>query len=381
MGHPDMQPGASSRRGFLGAALTGAALTGAAVSAAPVAASAGRKPRKYVERDRVDVHAHALTPAYKQALTDAGITLIGGIPVPQWSPQEAVAFMDAHGIQIQMLSVSDPGVAFLSDGVAATRLASTVNDELAAIVKARPTRFGAFAVLPLHDPEAALAEAKRALDVLKLDGIGLLSSSGGRYLGDPAFAPLLAELHRRKAWVFVHPTAIASAAKPSYAMPDFIAEYPFDTTRTIISLLFNNAFGSYPGIRWHFAHGGGVVPMLRFRLTVLAGQAKAVGKALGLPDGSAALTEKSVTRALERSWFDTALVADAPALEAVAEMAGAKRIVFGSDWPFAARIYSDKVQDPSPALSAVFTPTERRRIDRLNGRAQFPRAARATPKS
>ena len=43
---------------------------------------------------RIDVHAHAPTPSYTQALRDAGIDRIGAIAVPDWSPSAALAFMD-----------------------------------------------------------------------------------------------------------------------------------------------------------------------------------------------------------------------------------------------------------------------------------------------
>ena len=62
---------------------------------------------------RIDMHAHYLAPAYKEALQQAEMWLIGGIPVPEWTPELALEFMDAHGIAVQMLSVSDPGVEFV----------------------------------------------------------------------------------------------------------------------------------------------------------------------------------------------------------------------------------------------------------------------------
>ncbi len=372
----DMSPGSSSRRAFLGTAAAAMATSGAL--GASVASAAGRRAAKrYVEKHRVDVHAHYLAPDYRSALATAGITGIGGIPIPAWTPDLAIRFMDSYGIAMQMLSVSDPGVSFVSDD-AAPGLARTCNDYLAGVIAAHPQRFGGFAVVPLHDVGAAVAETRRALRTLKLDGIGLLSSAQGDYLGDPRFEPLLAELNASRAWVFVHPTAIASVHKP-YPVPDFIAEYPFDTTRTILSLLFNASFQRYPKIRWHFAHGGGTVPMLNFRATVLARFAKQYGALLKLPAAASALTEKSVAQALRRSHFDTALIADAPGLTAVKELAGAKQIHFGSDWPFARLVYGG-TGDPQPALSAVFTAAERHGIDRRNARAQFPRVARAVPK-
>lgn len=341
-----------------------------------------KKP-KYKERQRVDLHCHYLTQQYIAALNGAGIFAIGGIPIsalPAWSPESAMAFMDSQGIAIQMLSVSDPGVGFLNkaDGAA---LARDCNDYVADVIRERPDRFGAFAVLPLQDPDAARVEAARALDELKLDGIGLLSNSGGRYLGDPGFIGLMEELNARGAWVMVHPTAVGADDKPSYSIPDFVAEYPFDTTRTIISLIFNDIFRRYPKIRWHFAHGGGTVPMLRFRLSALAGNAAQFGALLGLPAPAQNLTAEVPKRVLKRSHFDTALIADQPSLAGVEEMTGVDGMFFGSDWPFAYRLYEDQAVpgDPQPTLSKFFSSDQRRAIDRLNARAEFQRLKKIVP--
>lgn len=302
---------------------------------------------------RVDVHAHHLAPAYVDALRDAGRWLIGGIPVPEWTPDLALAFMDRFGIRRQYLSVSDPGVEFVAPGERAA-LARACNDHVAGVVAAHADRFGAFAVLP-GDPDAALAEAKRALDELRFDGIGLLSSYDRRYVGDPALDPLLSELDARGAWVFLHPTSVPDDAKPGLGVPDFIAEYPFDTTRAIISLLIHGSFERFPRIRWHFAHGGGTVPMLRARLNALAAAARELGPAFGAPEGARLLVADSARVALERARYDTALVADPPALVALREMAGDRQILFGSDWPFAQRLYATATDgDPQPALADVF---------------------------
>lgn len=302
---------------------------------------------------RLDVHAHCIAPVYADALRAHERWLIGGIPVPEWTPELALEFMDRFGIERQFLSVSDPGVEFVAPGERAA-LARACNDFASELVAQRPERFGAFAVLP-GEPDEALAEARRALDELHLHGVGLLSSYGGRYLGDPAFESLLAELDERGAWVFVHPTAVPDDSKPAGNVPDFIAEYPFDTTRTIVSLLIHGSFERFRRIRWHFAHGGGTVPMLRARLSALSAAARELGPAFGAPEGSRLLTADSARDALRRAFFDTALVADEPALLAMREVAGSERIVFGSDWPFAARLYESALEgDPSPALARVF---------------------------
>ena len=366
----------TSRRAFLGATATAVAAAGLGEG---VATAAGTRGKPYRERCRVDVHGHSLVPAYRAALAAAGITAFHRIPIPDWSAQLALTFMRQHDIGFQFLSVSDPGVSFVADDASANALARQVNLEVAAVVKAHPRKFGAFAVVNLRDVAGATAEATHCLDTLKLDGVGLLSSSDGRYLGDPANAPLLDALNARGAWVMVHPTQPLADDKPDYSMPDFVAEYPFETTRTIISLMFNGAFTRWPKIRWHFAHGGGCIPMVRSRLTVLAANAKPFGAALGLPGGSSTLTERSPDRILGRLHYDVALIADPPELKAVEALAGPGRMLFGSDWPFAARTFDAAIEDPAPALSAVFSAADRHRIDRRNAREAFPRLARIVP--
>jgi 6-methylsalicylate decarboxylase len=367
---------ATSRRAFLGAAASSAAL--ASLPSTGQAATK-KKARRYVERNRVDMHSHHLVPSYKRALTERGIVAFHRIPVPDWSPELALAFMDEHDIAFQMLSVSDPGVSFITDDSQANALARTVNDEANEVVLANRKRFGVLGVVNLRDVAAATSEATRCLDQLKMDGVGLLSSANGRYLGDPLFTPLLKALDDRKAWVFVHPSLVTDDEKPSYSMPDFLAEYPFDTTRSIISLMFNGTFSQFPNIRWQFAHLGGTVPMIRARLTTLAANAKQFGAVLGFPPGASTLDAKDANRLLARGFYDTALTADPPELQAAKAMAPVSNILLGTDWPFAARTFTPDQRDPTPALSKVFTNAQRHRIDRLNARREFKSVAAAVP--
>lgn len=320
---------------------------------------------------RIDLHAHYLAPGYVEALHTAEMWLIGGIPLPEWSPDLALGFMDSHGIAAQMLSVSDPGVEFVGAD-AAPALARECNDYVADLISEHPQRFGAFAVLPTGDVEQARTEAVRALDELRLDGVGLLSSYAGRYPGDPYFEPLLSELDGRGTWVMVHPASISAELRPDLSVPGFIAEYPFDTTRAFISLLVNGVFARHPRIRWQFAHGGGTLPMLRARLNAASAAARELGPFLGLPQGASVLTAASAAEALSDSFYDTALIADPPALRAVAALAGPGHLLFGSDWPFAARMYAAG-GDPQPALGEVFAAGELRTVERDGALMQFKR--------
>lgn len=312
----------------------------------------------------IDVHSHYIAPAYRSALESVGKDRIGGIPVPPWTPELAIGFMDAHGIARQVLSVSDPGVDFLA-GEAAAGLARECNDYLAGVVASHPDRFSGLAVVSGNDPEAALSEIARCFERPGFAGLGLLSSYDGSYLGDPAFDPLLTELDQRRAWVMVHPTAVPTTDKPDLTIPDFMAEYPFDTTRAFLNLLVHNAFARFPGIRWHFAHGGGTIPMLAARMDVAAAHGKVLGPLLGLPEQSADLGPESAREALAGCWYDTALIASEGGLQAVSAMTGTDHILFGCDWPFAGLAYPPE-GDPQPAIGTLFGPDDQEAIYRAN---------------
>ncbi len=128
------------------------------------------------------MHHHILPPDYLAALANAGIISSGGRPIPEWDIQNSLALMDRHAIATAITSISEPGIFF--GDVAFTRvMARRCNEFSAQLIHEYPQRFGAFAILPLPDIDAALRELEYALDTLKLDGVVLLSSVDGRYPG------------------------------------------------------------------------------------------------------------------------------------------------------------------------------------------------------
>ncbi len=128
-----------------------------------------------------------------------------------------------------------------------------------------------WAAIPLPDIDGSLREIEYALDTLKLEGIGLLTSyENGKLLGDPKYAPVMDELNRRKTVIFVHPTATC-CSDPIPPLNESIIEFPTDTTRTITSLIYKGTFARCPNIRFIFSHGGGTLPMI---LTRISGYAK-----------------------------------------------------------------------------------------------------------
>lgn len=304
---------------------------------------------------RIDTHLHIVPPRYAAWLAERGHTA-GGMPIPAWSVEGALDVMDAHGVAAALLSISTPGV-YLGDAEEARAKAREVNEDTAAVVAGRPDRFGFFATLTLPDVEGALREAAHAFDALKADGVVLPASVRNTYLGDPAWDPLMEELNRREAIIFVHPGELAGPPAPG--INPHVADFLLDTVRAAVSMCKAEYFARFPGLRIILSHGGGFVPF--------AAQRIARDCAPGRDN------ERGIAN-LRRFYFDTALASSPYGMPALLALADAGRITFGTDWPYAPK---DRGLMFTRMLEEYAMPDEQRRaIDRGNAAALFPRFGR-----
>lgn len=271
----------------------------------------------------IDVHHHIVPQKYVSALKEIGIEAAHGAGFPKWSSQMALDVMDKHGIAAAISSISSPGVYF-GEVAFASNLARQCNEFSARLVSNNPDRFGFFAVLPMPNTEAALKEAEYALDTLKADGVVLLASTGGKFLGDPDFEELMAELNRRKAIVFIHPNIHPSSEDLPLSMPGFLIEFLFDTTRAVTNLIFTGTLERYQNIRWILSHAGGTVPYIAWRLSLANFDPEFLKRS---PRGMLAY--------LKSFYYDTTLSTSPYAMKTLLELVEPSQILFGSDFPFA----------------------------------------------
>lgn len=313
-----------------------------------------RQPSRTLWR-RVDTHVHHLTDGYRNALEREEL----GFPLPPWSREMTLKFMDTYGIDAAVTSPSPPGV-FFGDQGKARELARLCNEETAELLRSDPSRFGGLAMLPLPDPDDAIAELDHALDELELDGVILFSNVDGIYPGDALWEPLFDQLDRRGAYVFLHPTS-PKTPSPMPEAPVWLQEFPFETTRAVTRLIYSGTLERFPRIRFQLAHLGGTVPFLGNRIASLADREPELAAAA--PAGARSY--------LRRLYYDTGLADDPVAFEATRATASIERIVFGSDWPYLAE---PPGEDPAPGLRHL-APDERRRLDGVNVQALVPRLA------
>lgn len=274
--------------------------------------------------DAIDVHHHVVPAFYRAVVTDAGRTSpIRGVDYPHWHVEASLEMMERQGITTAVVSITVPGVD-VNHPVSALCLARELNEYLAGLVADYPDRFGAFAVLPLPDLDAALTELEYALDVLGLDGIGVFTHYAGVYLGDPVFDELLSELNRRETPVHIHPTVPPAADQPTFELPPSLYEFTFETTRLAAQLLYNKTLERYPDLRLILSHGGGAIPYLAERLTF--------GPMIG-----SSLVERMPADpigSLQRLHYDLAMSTSPYSLPALRAFLVPSQILVGTDFPF-----------------------------------------------
>jgi len=299
----------------------------------------------------IDCHHHFVSPAFLKALTakqghkTPGFTSY--FPLGLWrnyTPARDIELMDQQGVTTAMISVTSPGVYF-GDREEARGLAREMNEYGARMAADYKNRFGLFALLPLPLIEESLREIEYAFDTLKADGVGILTSYGNHWLGDPMFQPVFEELNRRGAIVYTHPIDAPCCQDLWPDVNPTTLEFPTDTARSILSLLVNNAAARYANVRFIFSHGGGTMPAVIGRLGI--GGADTLNSVLSRPaDPNSRLFQ------LRRFYYDTAMSTNIVQMQALKTIAGVSQIVFGTDYPFGGDAAKHRQGLESSGLSA-----------------------------
>ena len=236
---------------------------------------------------QIDLHSHIITPEYLAAL-ERHNALVLTMPAPQ---------------------------PWFGDAKEAAAVCRSVNEVCATLKARHPGRFLFCAALPLPDVEAALEEARYALDVLGADGVKLATNAYGQYLGDPELDPLMAFLNERHAVIIIHPhkpSAVNAQLVASVPLASY--EYLAETSRTV------------PNLRVVVPHCGSFLPnaLPRFRslLPVMVKQ--------GI------MQPVDVDANLARLYYDLAGAPTDDVLDALATITTPNHLLYGSDYPYVA---------------------------------------------
>jgi 6-methylsalicylate decarboxylase len=334
-------PNAGRRRLLTGGASLGALAASGCATPGPTAPH------------RIDVHHHISPPPWVTALKAAKLD---SPPVNNWTPQKSIDDMDGGGVATAITSPTLPALGFLNAADAAA-VARASNEYARKLADDSKGRFRMFALLPMPHVDATLNELAYALDVLKADGVAFMTSYGKQYLGDAAFAPVMNELHRRKATAYTHPNDPACCLNTGSGIPPVIIEYGTDTTRTVASLIFSGTARRCPDINFIFSHAGGTLGALTERFTVQMTRPPYVREGF---------TPERVLAELRRFHYDTAQTSNPVAMAALTQFIPVSQIVYGTDYPYRS------AAEHTAGLAKIFKGADLRAIERDNALRILP---------
>lgn len=287
----------------------------------------------------IDIHAHVLLPGTLNACGPAGPELTksgdvqsfraGGYSIsgvrfadsPMSVPERRLALMDHMGISFQVLSPYPMLFFYDQPDDLAIRFARRHNDEMAALVRQHPLRFGGFATLPMQNPSAAVEELHRAVSGLGLLGSYIGSDIKGKPLSDPTFEPLWAAHVALNVPAVIHPgPQQPNGVKAPWDL-DLIIGFSTDETSAIAHLILGGVLDRHPALVAIIPHGGGFAPYVRSRFE----------SALVKRPWGKGLLKRAFSEIWNQLFFDT-LIHDAVTLDYLVRAHGAERLLLGTNF-------------------------------------------------
>jgi aminocarboxymuconate-semialdehyde decarboxylase len=321
----------------------------------------------------IDVHTHMFTRRWLELLRASGSPYAikvrpdgreevfrGETPVviPQpghFDYELRIRLMDAAGIDVSIVSLTCPNVYWGGEEVSSAA-ARDSNARMAEAQRTYPGRIRWLASLPWEYPELAVEELARSCDEGAV-GVMVIANIAGRSLTEAAFAPIWAEIDRRRLPVLVHPGEPPGADLMDMGRYDlsWSVGFMFDTTLALTRMIFDGFLDRYPDLKLIAAHGGGALPYLVGRFEK--------GDEVELP-GRRRMTAKP-TDYLRRIFYDC-ITYDLGALQYLISVVGAERVMFGTDWPH-------QVHDITGSLThtALLPPDQRDAVRGTNAKTLF----------
>jgi 2,3-dihydroxybenzoate decarboxylase len=289
----------------------------------------------------VAIEEHFLTPLYREKvaaneyrnfyLTSRGQQM-GHDIIEQNMDLDAkrLAHMDAHGVDVQVLSFGSPGPQAFAADVAIT-MARDANDRLQATIKAHPARFAGFAALPTADPRAAVEELERCVTQLGFRGAMIHGHQQGEFLDARKYWPIWQRAEQLGVPVYLHPALPhPDAVKAYFDGYEELARAPWgfavDTSCHFLRLVFAGVFDAYPRLKIILGHLGEGLPFAMHRMNE---HSWAAAKRRGLKKQPIDYLRDNLAVTTSGNWFEPAFACTLLAL-------GADNILFAIDWPYEA---------------------------------------------
>ncbi len=242
-----------------------------------------------------------------------------------------IADMDAHGIDVQILSYNSPATELLPSPLA-VELARQANDQLAEAIAAYPGRFYGFATLPLSDPAAAAEELRRCVTELGFKGAMINGTAHGRFLDDPDFEVFFATAAELDVPLYLHPTIVKKEVRDAYYHhedPAFAARFAsagmgwhYEVGVHVLRLIFAGVFDRYPNLQVITGHWGELLPFYMERINTF------------FPASASPMQHDFKHYLLNNVYITPSGMFNLPQLQFALETLGADRIIYSVDYPY-----------------------------------------------
>jgi predicted TIM-barrel fold metal-dependent hydrolase len=257
--------------------------------------------------------------------------------------------MDAAGIDVQVLSLTPPGVEQL-DAPEAVAIARESNDYLAEAVRRHPSRFAGFAALPTSAPEVAADELERTVREHGFKGAMINGHTRGRYLDDKFFWPILQHAEALQVPLYLHPTLPPQPVVEAYYAgfaPEVTTEltrgawgWHIETAIHVLRLILGGAFDRFPNLQLVIGHMGEALPFMLPRLDYR------------LPTGVTKLARPIGAYLRENLHYTFSGFNWTPMFLDLLLEVGVDRIMFSADYPYVSMTWARTFLDQLPVSPA-----------------------------
>jgi len=278
---------------------------------------------------KIDFHAHAMLNSYVEGLKKLGIDAQAeeGFPLPKWSVESHLKFMEDAGIDFTILSMPTPHIYNgAKNEKLSCEVARQINEETAALCKKYPDKFGFVAVLPMPAVEGSINEIKYSMEKLGALGVKVASNSDGVYLGDEILNPIFEELNKRNSLVIMHPSPARMLPREKVITGKVMAlfEYPADTTRAVLNLLANGTLEKFSKIKLVVPHCGSFLPYMKQR----------AGAMFHMLASMKMMPPTDISTGLQNLYFDLAGDPMPEEMDILLKIVNVNQLVYGSDFPY-----------------------------------------------
>jgi len=179
-----------------------------------------------------------------------------------------IADMDASGIDMQVLSLTSPGVQVF-DAATANALARDSNDELAAAIRKYPTRYVGLAAAAPQDPKTAAKEIDRAVRQLGLKGVIMNSHTLGERRANPMSWDIFAAADALDVPIYLHPSSPPRDMIQPYlevGLDGAVFGFQAETGLHMLRIIISGAFDDFPKLKFVIGHCGEALPFWLYRI-------------------------------------------------------------------------------------------------------------------